>query len=291
MQRRARDHRLWRLLVATVGLLLIVTPLRAEQPLHYFLPRVNTLEPEVTPQVLRIARVVLQGGGADQNSDEYVQIRNVSTTAVALGGARLSGGFGLTTTRPYVFPATTLPAGASALLFSKVGNDNPEANLFYLDNFGNVWSPGQTAELRDTQDRLLSRFIISGPEQPTPTATVTRPLQHIEINDIVLRDPAFPDISEEYIQIRNVTENPISLTGWRIINASRPEVPSFVFPAFSLAGDLTISVFTAVGDDDLTNGDFYWDQTSDVWRVGDRAELRDPQGRLVSVLIVPNHNS
>lgn len=129
----------------------------------------------------------------------------------------------------------------------------------------------------------------------TPSPTVTSsptlvPAGALEINDVVLRDPAFPDISEEYTQVRNVTEHPVALAGWTIRNASRPEVPAYVFPAFSLAGDLTISVFTAVGNDDLTNGDFYWDQATDVWQVGDRAELRDPSGRLISFLIVPSQN-
>jgi hypothetical protein len=118
----------------------------------------------------------------------------------------------------------------------------------------------------------------------TPPTAV--PSNTVKVDDIVLRDPAFPDVSEEYVQIRNETENLVPLGGWRLINASRPEVPAFVFPTFSLAAGLTITVFSAIGDDEL--GDFYWDQVSDLWRVGDRAELRDPQGRLISFFIVEN---
>jgi hypothetical protein len=64
-------------------------------------------------------------------------------------------------------------------------------------------------------------------------------------------------------------------------------VPAFVFPSFSLGGNLTSVVFSAIGNDEPGTGDFFWDQTGDVWREGDRAELRDAQGHLISFLIVP----
>ncbi len=121
------------------------------------------------------------------------------------------------------------------------------------------------------------------------TTTTTVPANSVEINDIVLRDPAFPNESEEYVQIRNAGETPVNLAGWRLLNATRPgQVQAYTFPSFNLGVDVTVAVFSAVGDDELDVGDFYWDQTVTIWQVGDRAELRDPQNNLVATLIVPN---
>lgn len=79
------------------------------------------------------------------------------------------------------------------------------------------------------------------------------------------------------------------MAGWRLTNATRGgQVPPFIFPTYTIGPDETIAVFSQVDDDDLEAGDFFWDQTGEVWCVGDRAELRDAQGTLVDSLIVPN---
>lgn len=292
MKRGTPVRRLWPVAVTLLAIgLLAALPLLAQGPSRRFFPLVATAaDPEVAPQVLRIARVVLRGPAPSYNSDEYVQVTNVSASPADLGGLRLIGGAGLTATRPYVFPAALLPAGASALVFSKRGSDNPGAGLFYINSAGDVWAPGRTAELRDGQGRLLSRLLVS--DRPTPTLTPPLPAPGpVEINDIVLRDPAFPNESEEYVQLRNAGDSDVNIGGWRLSNASRPwQVPPFVFPSYVLEVDVTIAVFSAVGEDELDIGDFYWDEPRDVWQVGDRAELRDAQGNLVSTLVVPGQN-
>lgn len=128
--------------------------------------------------------------------------------------------------------------------------------------------------------------------RPTPSITLGPGQGTVRIVDIVLRDPVFPQDSEEYVLINNRDGGRVELGGWRLINASRPDgtrgpVPPFVFPSFVIDRDITIAVFSQAGEDDLEIGDFYWDQPADIWRVGDRAELRDAAGNLVQTFVVP----
>jgi len=114
----------------------------------------------------------------------------------------------------------------------------------------------------------------------------------VVIDDVVLIDPAFPD-DEEFVQIRNASDRPITLTGWRLVNASRPDatrasVPPFVFPNFVIAADNSIFVYSNVGDNDINLGDFYWGQTGAIWKAGDRVELRDARNTLIHSTPVPN---
>jgi hypothetical protein len=120
-----------------------------------------------------------------------------------------------------------------------------------------------------------------------PTTTPEFPLGPITIIDVVLRDPIFPESTSEYVQIFNPTGAPVDLAGLRLFNASRPEVPAYVIPAYTLGANRTATVFSGAGRDDLALPDFYWGRPADVWRKGDLAELRDRRGRLIARMIVP----
>lgn len=124
---------------------------------------------------------------------------------------------------------------------------------------------------------------------PTTTVTPTAvPADTIEIEDIYVRDLDFPD-EPEYIELRNTSDSPINLAGWRLINASRiAEIPPYTFPDFELEVDVSIVIYSTIGDDDPDFGEFFWNRSVEVWRVGDRAELRDPQNRVITTLLVPN---
>lgn len=119
------------------------------------------------------------------------------------------------------------------------------------------------------------------PGGPTPTPRTAE----VPIVDVVLADPGFPN-AEEYVVMTNRGGGPIALTGWRLVNASRPEIPPFVFPSFTIRPDTVTVVWSESGTNDLEAGDFFWNQTGPVWRAGDRAELRDAQGNLVTTFEV-----
>lgn len=291
-----------RLALLAVAAVLAVAALAFAQPTRRaYLPQLGsgpTPTVNVRPGMVAILAVGPRAA-PDLASSQQVLLRNETTGPIYIGGWTLRNALRPSLT-PYEFPPYELAAGRAIVVVSGPGPSRPDEGVFAWGIPAPIWRTGDLAELYAADGQRVSWLAVptipavstptvfpSPTVQPSPTLT---PSGAIEISDVVLRDPGFPDISEEYLQIRNVTENSVTLAGWRVLNASRPEVPAYVFPAFTLAGDLTISVFTAVGNDDLTNGDFYWDQRTDVWRVGDRAELRDPGGRLISFFIVPNQN-
>lgn len=121
---------------------------------------------------------------------------------------------------------------------------------------------------------------------PATTGTPSAQANDVAITYVVLLDPAFPDELEEYVKIENRTDREITLTGWRLSNASRTGVAPYVFPQFVLEVDGIVAVYSHSGTNDLDIGDFYWGQSPPIWQVGDRAELRDPAGNLISSYVV-----
>ncbi len=106
--------------------------------------------------------------------------------------------------------------------------------------------------------------------------------------EIVAYDPdTSTSLNDEYVILVSNEENDLAIGGWRIINISRPERPTFVFPNFVLAPETEIYLYTGSGTNNLGVGDFYWGLSAPVWRQGDTAQLFDAQGRLVSSYQVP----
>ncbi|OAN47469.1 hypothetical protein A6A03_10345 [Chloroflexus islandicus] len=94
-------------------------------------------------------------------------------------------------------------------------------------------------------------------------------------------------LNDERITLRSEEDNDLTIEGWRIVNISRPERPTFTFPAFILQPEVDVYLYSGSGTSNLATGDFYWNQRAPVWRSGDTAHLLDAQGRLVSSYQVP----
>ncbi|MGQ9614188.1 lamin tail domain-containing protein [Chloroflexus sp.] len=123
----------------------------------------------------------------------------------------------------------------------------------------------------------------------TPTTTTTPEPAGLAVTiEIFPYDPeASSSLNDEFVTLYSQEENDISIAGWRIVNISRPERPTFVFPPFILSPEVDIYVFTGPGSNNPNTGDFYWGRSQAVWRTGDIAQLLDAQGRLVSAYQVP----
>lgn len=120
----------------------------------------------------------------------------------------------------------------------------------------------------------------------TPGASPTSVAEDaVQIIDVVIYDPAFPE-DFEYIQLLNTTEDPIEMLGWRIINITRSDRPTYTFPRFTFDSGFTAVVYTGEGNDDPDLGEFYWERTDQVWNPGDVVELRDRTNRLISTFTV-----
>jgi hypothetical protein len=118
---------------------------------------------------------------------------------------------------------------------------------------------------------------------PSVTPTQTAGPDELAITFVqLLEDPSFPD--EEFVEIESRATRPIDLTGWQLVNATRPA--TYVFPAFTMQPGFTILVYSTSGANDVEDGDFYWGQQPPLWQAGDRAEVRDAAGNLVASYIV-----
>ncbi|MGC8800766.1 MAG: lamin tail domain-containing protein [Chloroflexus sp.] len=122
-----------------------------------------------------------------------------------------------------------------------------------------------------------------------PTRTPTLVPANLAVSlAIVPYDPATStSLNDEYVQIRSEETIDLSIAGWRIVNISRSDRPTFIFPTFILAPEVDAYLYTGSGTNNFATGDFYWGRNAAVWRKGDIAHLLDAQGRLVSAYQVP----
>ena len=123
----------------------------------------------------------------------------------------------------------------------------------------------------------------SSTASPTNTGTATV-VGSVKINAISVHDPAFPE-NDEYVVIQNYTQNAINLSGWRLINTRLGSAAAFVFPTFTLEGNLKLSVHSKSHANDPSNRDFYWGREPPIWQADDRAELRDGQNTLIDFFV------
>jgi hypothetical protein len=138
------------------------------------------------------------------------------------------------------------------------------ANTIYLPV--TIKSPTSTPTLTFTPTATATRT-------PSVTATPTRtptPKPGVIIIDIVYA-PVNP--LDEYVEIKNTSNNSVDMDGWWIKVESNKD-KKYTFPDFTLGGGKTVKVWTKDGQNDASN--LFWD-TSDVWNNNrDCAYLRDP---------------
>ena len=108
----------------------------------------------------------------------------------------------------------------------------------------------------------------------TPTKTPT-PKPGVYIVDIVYA-PVVP--LDEYIEIKNTSNNSVDMEKWYIKVESNAQL-KYIFPEFTLGGGKTVQVWTKLGND--STSDLYWDWHEPIWKDnGDCAYLRDSSGVL-----------
>lgn len=120
---------------------------------------------------------------------------------------------------------------------------------------------------------VLSNAITATPvitETPTPTA---QPIPDVIINYI--KPGGYRD---EYVRVKNRTNETVELTGWTIRSLESGEIYSF--PEFNLRSNDAVQVWTKPGTD--TEKDLYWGEGTGVWdNDGDCARLGDYFDRFV----------
>ena len=117
----------------------------------------------------------------------------------------------------------------------------------------------------------------AGPPSSVPITTVTVAtgvmITHIEY------DPPGRDLDGEYVLLRNTGATPAELTGWTLRDGDSKHL--FIFPAFTLAPEATVQLWTKAGTHAAAN--LYWGSGGAIWNnADDTGTLSDRSGVLVS---------
>lgn len=124
------------------------------------------------------------------------------------------------------------------------------------------------------------------PEQlVSPTATsLAGVADKLRFGDVGVSDPSTSG-SYGYAEIISSATTVIDLTGWQLVNQSRPSLPSFSFPPHQLIARGSVSVI--LGQGTSTDDTLYWAVDQPIWFTGDTLALRTPQGATVKTVVVP----
>lgn len=90
------------------------------------------------------------------------------------------------------------------------------------------------------------------------------------------------DLDNERVTIEHAGDEDITLSGWRLRDASGVE---FRFPALVLHPGAQVSVLTRNGDDSAS--ELFWDRQVAVWSSGELLTLLDPSGQVQATYTVP----
>jgi len=279
------------------GILLLASPLRAADPTPIACPNGQTVflegsAPPREPLLVYLGGRAVGGGLADGNGSYRLPLRAQERPGSYPVEVRLRSSravierFTCFVDVPIGSGPTETPTGLPTPAAS------PRSDPTQLPQV--TRAPVITLSPTTTSATVVSGTPSVTPTGPTATPTLTTiatgpsPTPRtgdIVILDVLVIDPAFPD-EEEFVQISNTSDRSISLTNWRLVNASRPDatrasVPPFVFPPFSLGPSADLLVFSLPGQNDLNISEFYWGQSGAIWKAGDRVELRDARNTLI----------
>lgn len=123
-------------------------------------------------------------------------------------------------------------------------------------------------------------LLLSSTQQAASTIGTLPPLDEdtIEIQTVFLPG----EVGYEKLSLKNVSNQPVDLTGWRIAN-SKGE--SFTFPALTLYPNGAVDVYSSAGVN--TAVALYWNHDQAVWSSGETASLIDRAGNVRSTYPVP----
>ncbi len=90
------------------------------------------------------------------------------------------------------------------------------------------------------------------------------------------------DLTSEWVKIRNVSGEALSLAGWRLYDDDGQE---YLFPQITLYGNGAINVYSRSGSDNSM--ELFWNAAQPVWQSGDLITLVDEQGQIQDTYRVP----
>jgi hypothetical protein len=149
------------------------------------------------------------------------------------------------------------------------------AVLFWWENFR---TPSTLAADLDPAGPIQSNLPIQAAETTDISQIeVSRPIL-IEINNIF----GVGEISTEFVLIKNVANEAVSVTGWQLKDQ---QGHSFVFPELKLLEGGFVKVYTKTGINSAL--ELYWNLPEAIWHTGETATLVDSTGNITASYQVP----
>ena len=115
---------------------------------------------------------------------------------------------------------------------------------------------------------------------PLPTAAPE--IESVPVNVVIESVIGVGDLASERVLVKHGGEGEISLAGWKLRDGDGHE---FIFPALTLFKDGAISVQTRVGNNTVV--DLFWGLDQPIFQSGEKVELLDAAGNLLSSYQVP----
>ncbi len=159
-------------------------------------------------------------------------------------------------------------------------NNLTDPNLISVDQLLFIpTGPVPTNTLQPTETLPPSS---TAPPSPTPTASATPTYDGIGPQPVIDAIIGAGDLADEQVRITRTGNGDLSLAGWRLED-SHGNV--YIFPQLDLYAGGSVTVHTTSGLD--TVSDLFWNLKQAVWQSGEKAILRDPQGKVRVTYVVP----
>ncbi len=210
-----------------------------------------------------------------RNNELLDAAEDMATGVGRLGYSLLSLGLGLLPSQSRAHMHNAVRELSYA--FAELPRDFANIAGVAIDNWAADADSMAAAPTSGVAQRVRRVRVPAGPPSSVPITTFTVAtgvmITHIEY------DPPGRDLDGEYVLLRNTGATPAELTGWTLRDGDSKH--RFIFPAFTLAPEATVQLWTKAGTNDAAN--LYWGSSGAIWNNdGDTGTLADGTGVLVS---------
>jgi LysM repeat protein len=147
-----------------------------------------------------------------------------------------------------------------------------------LPSLGGEQDAGDTPQPEEATDTPSEELATNTPEPPDETNVPVAGEAAVVIDSVV----GAGDLDTERLLLKRTGSGELSLSGWKV-EAQGGQV--FTFPQLTLFEGGAVNLFTKAGQPTVV--DLYWGLSSPVWESGEKAILRDEQGRVQATLAIP----
>jgi hypothetical protein len=175
-----------------------------------------------------------------------------------------------------VGPGETL--GEIALLFNTTVDALIRINAIQdPDSLGT----GTTLLVPDPAQELIGAVSLDTSGSGLPMGSLTPPVPE-EARITIVSVIGAGDLQTEHLQIKGLSNEPLSLEGWRL---ETNDGIIYLFPNITLFNDGAVELYSKTGIDSVVA--LYWGRPNPTWRSGDQAMIYDSEGNVQAIYTIP----